>query len=157
MNVTNCSFLKVIFINYIFLSKSNRKLKREKRKTCIFKKIQVFTRAIITGVPLATYDLQKQNSKAVDIIFHGVDSFFNIFRRNIATAYAYINKIFFKYLKKEKERKTEMLNLIAYYVPTILPVLASSTSFLKSLAIPKSEILGFNSLSNKMLLAFKSL
>ena len=43
-----------------------------------------------------------------------------------------------------------------YYVPTIRPVFASCSSFLKILAIPKSDIFGFISLSNKMLLALRS-
>ena len=43
-----------------------------------------------------------------------------------------------------------------YYVPTIRPMFASCSSFLKILAIPKSDILGFISLSSTMLLAFRS-
>lgn len=39
----------------------------------------------------------------------------------------------------------------------ILPVFALSSFFLKILAIPKSDILGFISASNKMLLTFRSL
>lgn len=48
------------------------------------------------------------------------------------------------------------MHLITYYVPTIRPVFASSSSFLKNLAIPKSEIFGFIWWSSRMLLAFKS-
>jgi hypothetical protein len=44
-----------------------------------------------------------------------------------------------------------------YYVPTTLFVSASIWSTPNSLAIPKSEILGFISLSNNMLLALRSL
>uniref|UniRef100_K3ZYM1 Uncharacterized protein n=1 Tax=Setaria italica TaxID=4555 RepID=K3ZYM1_SETIT len=46
--------------------------------------------------------------------------------------------------------------MYSYYVPTTLLVLASVMLEPKILAMPKSEILGFNSLSSKMLLAFKS-
>lgn len=49
------------------------------------------------------------------------------------------------------------MNDFPYYVPMILPVLAVSSFFLKILAIPKSDILGFISASNKMLLTFRSL
>ena len=44
-----------------------------------------------------------------------------------------------------------------YYVPTILFVCSSDSASSNILAVPKSDIFGFNSLSNKMLLAFKSL
>jgi hypothetical protein len=44
-----------------------------------------------------------------------------------------------------------------YYVPTTLLVMASVWFSPKLLARPKSEILGFISLSNKILLAFRSL
>lgn len=45
---------------------------------------------------------------------------------------------------------------IAYYVPAILVVLPCVSSTSKSFAKPKSEILGFISSSNKMLLVFRS-
>ena len=44
-----------------------------------------------------------------------------------------------------------------YYVPTTVLVLASISFPLKLLARPKSEIFGFSSSSNKILLAFRSL
>jgi hypothetical protein len=43
------------------------------------------------------------------------------------------------------------------YVPTTLVVLATSSLIAKILAMPKSDIFGFSSSSNKMLLAFRSL
>ena len=43
-----------------------------------------------------------------------------------------------------------------YYVPTILFVFASNSFMPNTLAIPKFDILGFISLSSKMLLAFRS-
>ena len=46
---------------------------------------------------------------------------------------------------------------ITYYVPTTLLVLAWSSLPWKILPIPKSEILGFSSSSNNMLLGFRSL
>ena len=45
---------------------------------------------------------------------------------------------------------------VTYYVPTMWLVFASSSFFLKALAIPKSDIFGFISSSNRMLLAFRS-
>ena len=47
-------------------------------------------------------------------------------------------------------------NLITYYVPAILFVFALDIFRSKIMAIPKSEILGFISMSTKMLPGFRS-
>ena len=49
------------------------------------------------------------------------------------------------------------MGMDTYYVPTTLLVLASSSFARKTLASPKSDILGFRLSSNKMLLTFRSL
>jgi hypothetical protein len=59
---------------------------------------------VITRSPLATYNLQKQNSKAINVVFHRVYTFFNIFGRNIATIlHVTMKMISIWNQKKEKE------------------------------------------------------
>lgn len=112
-------------------------------------------------VSLTTHNLQNWYSEAKNIRFYWKDSKNCIFRGHIATAFEESNKTMIKQVENCKGLWRFVINIgtseSSYYVPMTLPVLSPVSFPLKILASPKSDILGFMSLSSKMLLAFRSL
>ena len=111
---------------------------------------------IKTCVLPATCYLKEQNPKAKNVWFLWKQPFHCIFRRHVSAALKYkdCNILWlFNCTIFEKNIKTAL----TYYVPTILIVLPSFSLPPKILAVPKSDIFGFNSPSNKILLNFRSL
>ena len=78
--------------------------------------------------------------------------------KNAKLKFDHVQKIFFRKLQQWFiELKWGWSQGIAYYVPTILTVLASIWFLPNILAVPKSDIFGFISSSKSTLLAFISL
>lgn len=122
----------------------------------------MFMHSIQLSNLLATYDLKKKNSEAKYIWFRRIKSFSHILRRYITTTLNEDESTYTTRVKKEKKKSWIILIMwrqyyCAYCVPAIRLVFASSSSFAKILAMPKSEIFGFIPSSNKILLGFKSL
>lgn len=127
-------------------------LEMESERTYMPKKIMMVIRMIKSPVLPATYNLQYQNSKAKYIWFCWEKAIYCILWRHVTTETEY-NKLWIFY---RKNREMQML-MDPYYVPTTLFVLTSFSLPPKILAMPKSDIFGFMSISNKMLPALRSL
>ena len=111
-------------------------------------------------VSLSRYDLYNKDAEAEHIQFRGVLSTHHVLRRHVATAMTRISTMVSfdstVCLNGRLNRMVNKLTMIGYNVPTMRFVISRVWSCPKSLARPKSPILGFMSASNKILLAFMS-
>ena len=107
-------------------------------------------------IPFSAKDLKKQNTKAEYIRFDREEAFGCILGSHVAAEMICQKLLYMVDLCYRCPNK--VMNLCyTYYVPTTLLVVLSSVLFeLNILASPKSEILGFMSLSKRMLLGLRS-
>lgn len=117
----------------------------------VSQKIVMVLKVMESSIPSSTYYLHQKHSKAINIWFEWKCAISDILRRHVATASNYHLYKFFEIVNRY------VYSSRTYYVPTTLFVFTSFASLLKILANPKSEIFGFMSLSNKILLVFRSL
>ena len=107
-------------------------------------------------IPFSAKDLKKQNTKAEYIRFDREDAFGCILGSHVAAEMICQKLLYMVDLCYRCPNK--VMNLCyTYYVPTTLLVVLSSVLFeLNIFASPRSEILGFISLSKRMLLGLRS-
>lgn len=138
--------------------------------TYIAQDVCFFTTKLAVIIFSPTYDLQYQNSVAKNIRFHWQISMHGIFRGHVTAAFTSQMKNVIDFLYSVQQEKNSVyvrlnllkvlsrkLNFFTHCVPEILNVSIWVSSPGKSLARPKSDILGFKCSSNKILLALMSL
>jgi hypothetical protein len=106
------------------------------------------------AILLAANNFKNQDSKAVDVRFHGEFAMHRILGRHVNAENVQVR------LKKTEQGLTKFRFIgymsRTYKVSAIQFVLPRLSSIPKTVAIPKSEIFGFISASKRMLLALKS-